>query len=93
MTVVTSIYVVPCTSTSRKSLHKSCSTCHVLCSGWQQRALPLHHFTVKGDKAEMIFWAEVLQNLQQGIPSLFQGENNHFEYYCFSVRTRIGIAA
>lgn len=83
---------MPCTSTSRKSLHESCSICHVLCSGLQQRTPPLRHFAVKGDKAEMIFWAEVLQNLQQGSPRLFQGGNNDFEYFYFSARTGIGMA-
>lgn len=80
-----------CTSPGGESLHQGCSTGHVLLSGWQQRALPLHHFVVEGDKAEMIFLAEVLQNLQQGIPCLFQGENNDFDYFHFFARTGIEI--
>lgn len=81
-----------CTSPGSESLQQCCSTGHVLLSGWQQRALPLHHFVVEGDKVEMIFWAEVLQNLQQSIHCLFQGENNHFGYCNFFARTGIEIA-
>lgn len=81
---------VPRTSTSSKSVHEARGTRHILRGGLQQRALPLGHFAAEGDKAEAIFWAEVLQNLQQGIPRLFRGENNG-EYF-YSSRAGVGTA-
>lgn len=81
--------MVPGTSSGSNSSHKSCGACHVLRSGLQQSTLPLYHFVVKCDAAEMIFRAEVLQNLQESFPCLFQGENNHFEYFYFD--NKIGV--
>lgn len=39
----------------------------------------------------MIFLAEVLQNLQQGIPCLSQGENSDFDYFHFFAWTGVEI--